>query len=491
MTATAPFSVRFADDSPLDAPADLLVLGVAKDPSGDVAALDARLGGGLLAHLAARKFQPGAGEALVLPTFGRLPAGQVALVGIGDRTPADLRAAAAKAGALALEHKATRLALHLGSLAGRAAGAVLEAVAIGSYTFDRYLPADKRRPALAEVGLYDTDAGPARDAAVRRGLVAAAWQRECRDLVNLPAAELFPATLADAARALSALAHVQVEVIDIETCKARGYVGIVAVGQGSARPGCLIRISYRPPGARETVALVGKGVTFDSGGLSIKPSDAMQTMRCDMGGAASVIAAMGAIAELGLPVNVEAFAPCVENMINGDSYKLGDILTYNNGVSVEIHNTDAEGRLILADALILASEVPGVSRIVDLATLTGAVIIALGPDYTGLFTADDALAAELQTSFDRAGELAWRLPLFSGYNRLFKGTWGQIKNVGGREGGSITAALFLQHFVKKDVRWAHLDIAGAAFADRPVEPYTAGGTGQPVRTLIDWVSSLG
>jgi leucyl aminopeptidase len=187
---------------------------------------------------------------------------------------------------------------------------------------------------------------------------------------------------------------------------------------------------------------------------------------------------------------VDAFLPCVENMVAGNSYKLGDILHYRNGVTCEIHNTDAEGRLILADALIEACAVPGVSRVVDLATLTGAIIIALGSEFTGLFTPDDALAAELDAAFASAGELAWRQPLHAPYKRLLKGTWSQIKNVGGREGGSITAALFLQHFVTDNVRWAHLDIAGTAFADAPNEPYTAGGTGQVVRTLVDWATQI-
>ncbi len=479
----------FHDGSILDIAGDLAVFGVSKQPSADVADLDARLGGGLDAWLKERKFEPNAGEALLIPALGRIGATSVILIGTGTRSLADLRKAAGKIGQLAREHKAARVAVDLGTLDGDAIRTVIEQVAVGNYAWEPYLPKDRQRPQLADLTLAGADAA-SRDAAGKAAAIRAKWQAFTRDLVNLPAAELYPASLAERAQALAALPHTTVEIIDYATCKARGYVGIVAVGQGSDREPCLIKVSYNPPGAKETVALVGKGVTFDSGGYSLKPSDGMQTMRCDMGGAGTVLGAMGAIAELELKVHVEAFCPAVENLIAGNAYKLGDILTYNNGVTVEIHNTDAEGRLILADALILASEVPNVSRIVDLATLTGAVIIAIGSEFTGLFTHADDLASEITTAAAKNGELFWRLPLHAGYNRLFRGTWSQLKNVGGREAGSITAALFLEHFVQKGQKWAHLDIAGTAFADAPLEPYAAGGTGQAVRTLVDWIASI-
>jgi leucyl aminopeptidase len=481
-------NVHLLSSPAIDATADLLIVGLAKPAAADaLAILDARLGGGLLAFLAGKKFEPDAGDALVLPTFGRLGAAQVAIVGTGDGGDAALRKAAGKIGALAREQKATTLAVDLGALGASQFALAVEQIAVGNYRWDRYQPADKRLPALAELHL----AGAAgADAGLQSALIRARWQALCRDLVNSPAAEIYPETMAAEARKLAAIPHVQVEVLDFEACKARGMVGIVAVGQGSARPGCLIHVTYAPPGHKDTVAIVGKGVTFDSGGLSLKPSDAMQTMRCDMGGAATALAAIGCVAELGLPVRVDAFIPCVENMVSGDSYKLGDMLTYRNGVTVEIHNTDAEGRLILADALLEACDVPGVSRVVDLATLTGAILIALGTEYTGLFSAHDGLSAELSAAYAKNGELVWRMPLHTPYNRLIKGAWSPLKNVGGREGGSITAALYLQHFVKKDLPWAHLDIAGTAFYDGGIEPYAPGGTGQSVRTLVDWVAAL-
>jgi leucyl aminopeptidase len=481
--------VRFLALSPLDAAVDLLVVGV--DASLDALnPLDTALGGKLRPWLVAHKFEAGAGEAEVVPGFGGIKAAGVAILGLGDRSRSALAKAAGKIGLLARDHRAQRVAIHLGGLDPATAGLIIEFVAVGNYLCDSYIPEDKRRPALTELAVLGQASSPALEEAARVALVRAANQAFTRDLVNMPAADLYPMELARRAQTLAAIPGVEVEVWDIDRCKAEGLVGIVAVGQGSSQPGCLVQLRYRPANPKDHIALVGKGVTFDSGGLSLKPSNFMQTMRCDMGGAATTLGAFGAIASLGLPIAIDAFLPCVENMCAANSYKLGDILRYRNGVTVEIHNTDAEGRLILADALILACEVPGVSRIVDLATLTGAVIIALGPEYTGLFTSDDALAAELQTAATDASELMWRLPLYAPYKRGLKGTWSQLKNVGGRDGGSITAALFLQHFVKEGTRWAHLDIAGTAFADTATDPYVAGGTGQVVRTLVNWAATL-
>ena len=267
--------------------------------------------------------------------------------------------------------------------------------------------------------------------------------------------------------------------------------GSLAVGQGSKRPPVMIRVSYRPPGARDHIAFVGKGVTFDAGGLSIKPSASMQTMRCDMGGSAVVLAATGAAAELGVPVAIDTFVGAAENMVGGDSYKLGDILRYRNGVNVEIHNTDAEGRLVMADCLIRASEVEGVTAIIDAATLTGACIVAVGDEFTGLFTGHDELAAELHQAADSADEGLWRLPLHDRYDDQLSAEWGTIKNLGGKYAGATTAALFLRHFVRKDVAWAHLDVAGPSFLDKASPRYVAGATGEMVRTLTTWLASRG
>ncbi|MCB9681425.1 MAG: leucyl aminopeptidase [Alphaproteobacteria bacterium] len=482
--------VTFSTSTPTTVAADLLVVGVA---AGQTASLDQHLGAygtQLAAWLAGRSFDGKAGSSVVVPSLGNVAATQVAVVGLGAGKKADLAKAAGKAGLLARGEKATSVALAFGALDAATAQHVLEFVAVGNYAYDRFQAVDDRTPAIATLQVLGAASSPALEAARDAAAIRARYQGLARDLVNAPAAVIYPESLADEARQLATLPGVTVEVWDLARCKAEGLVGIEAVGQGSTRPGVLIHVSYRPVAAKEHIALVGKGVTFDSGGLSLKPSAAMQTMRCDMGGAATALATVGAVAALGVPVAMDVFVPSVENMNDGNSYKLGDILTYRNGVSVEIHNTDAEGRLILADALLLASEVPGVSRIVDMATLTGAIVVALGPDYTGLFTKDDALAVELSTASDAVAEKMWRMPLDDAYLRMLKGTWGKIKNVGGRDAGSTTAALYLQHFVRKDVRWAHLDIAGTAFLDTPVDPYVAGGTGQVVRALVTWVEGL-
>jgi leucyl aminopeptidase len=482
-------NVRFANLALTDVVADVLVVGVTA--SLDAAdTLDAALHGQLKAWVESQKFEASAGEALVVPTFGQIAAKTLAIIGLGDGSPTAVAKAAGKAGQLARKHRATSMAISFGEQDVTAVTHTLEFAEVGNYAYDRFLPEKRQLPALERLLVLGQATSDELTAAAARAGIRARFQAFSRDLVNDPAADLTPAELANKALSLAKIPDVEVEVWDIARCEAEGLVGVVAVGQGSANPGCMIRVRYRPDNAKDHIALVGKGVTFDSGGLSLKPSGGMQTMRCDMGGAATALGAIGAIATLGLPLTVDAFVPAVENMCAANSYKLGDILRYRNGVTVEIHNTDAEGRLVLADALILASEVEGVSRVVDLATLTGAVVVAIGPDFTGMFTKDDGLAGELQTAANGAAELLWRLPLHAPYKRSLKGAWGQIKNVGGREAGSITAALFLEHFVSDSIRWAHLDIAGTAFADTAVEPYVVGGTGQVVRTLVNWAESL-
>ena len=478
-------NIRTATVSPADAEVDLLVLGLPKDYADTLASL---LGSGASAvadWLARKKFKGGAAESVVFPSFGRVKATQVGIVGIGSGSAAELATAAGVAGQLARAERATSLAVALGDLDAAQTRQIAEFIEVGNYDYDGFKPEDAKKPALDKALILGGD-----DSTLSAAANASKWQAFARDLVNMPAADMYPESLAAKARELDKIDNVDVEVWDFETCRKKGLVGIIAVGQGSSKPGVLVHLTYRPPNAKDHIALVGKGVTFDSGGLSLKPSNFMQTMRCDMGGAATALAAFGAIAEAGLPIAVDAFLPSVENMCGANSYKLGDILRYRNGVTVEIHNTDAEGRLILADALILASEVEGVSRIVDMATLTGAVVVAIGPDYTGVFSHDDELAAEIQTASTAASEKTWRLPLDKAYNRMLKGTWGQIQNVGGREAGSITAGLFLDHFVPDDRRHVHLDIAGAAFADSANAPYAKGGTGQIVRTLLQWAEGL-
>jgi len=246
-------------------------------------------------------------------------------------------------------------------------------------------------------------------------------------------------------------------------------------------------MKYSPPGTpSKKIALVGKGVTFDAGGYSLKPSAGMQTMRCDMAGSAAVIGAMKAIRDLAPDAEVHGIVGAVENLVSGNAYKLGDILDMYSGKKVEIHNTDAEGRLVLADCLHYASQL-GVDTIIDLATLTGAAVVALGDHFVAMYTDDTSLSDALLGSADDAGEQIWRMPLPKDYKSQLKAEWGDIKNVGGRAGGSITAALFLSEFVSVD-SWCHLDIAGPAFLDRGHQHFAPGGTGVMVPTLARWIA---
>ena len=374
---------------------------------------------------------------------------------------------------------ATEVVLDLGA----STATVLEAFQAGNYAYEPYIEETSRTPTVSKATVVGSDPG------LGAVSIRAKWQSWSRDLVNAPPAELYPESLAAKARELAALPHTTVEVWDYDRCQQEGLVGVCAVGQGSERKPCVIHVAYQPPTAHDHVAFVGKGVTFDAGGLSLKPSSGMQTMRCDMGGSAVVLGATGAAAELGLPIAIDTFVGAAENMVDGDSYKLGDILRYRNGVNVEIHNTDAEGRLVMADCLINASAVDGVSAIIDAATLTGACVVALGPEFTGLFTAHEPLAAELLAAADAEQEGLWRLPLHPAYKEMLKAEWGTIKNVGGRAAGATTAALFLQHFVADGIPWAHLDVAGPAFLDKASPRYVAGATGEMVRSLTTWLAT--
>jgi leucyl aminopeptidase len=318
-------------------------------------------------------------------------------------------------------------------------------------------------------------------------LAIAAGQALTRDLVNEPADVIYPETLADAAVELAAL-DLTVEVWGPEKIESEGMGGIEAVGRGSVRGQRFVHMIYKPAGTpTRRLALVGKGVTFDSGGLSLKGSAGMQIMRMDMGGAATVIGAMKCISMLKPDVEVHAVFGAVENMNSANAYKLGDVLHMYNGKTVEVHNTDAEGRLVLADCLSYVSKL-GVDGCIDLATLTGACVVALGDRYTALFTHDEALASTLLDDASAAGEGLWRLPLEKGYRSKLDAAWADLKNVGGREAGSITAALFLAEFVG-DMSWAHMDIAGAAWSDKGRGPFAPGATGAMVPTLVRWIGA--
>ncbi|HWE38429.1 MAG TPA: leucyl aminopeptidase [Isosphaeraceae bacterium] len=319
------------------------------------------------------------------------------------------------------------------------------------------------------------------EAALRKGQVVGEAINLARDLANTPPSDKAPPALAGRFREVGREAGLEVEVWDEDRLRRERFGGLLGVAAGSDQPPAFVVLRHRG-GDGPTTALVGKGVTFDSGGLSLKPSASMEDMKCDMTGGAVVLAALQAIARLASPVNVVGYVPMVENMTGGRALKLGDVLTHRNGKTVEVLNTDAEGRLILADALSYAVE-HDPARVLDLATLTGACMVALGTKVAGLFSNDDPWADRVLAAARSVGERAWRLPLDADYLDGLKSGVADLKNVGGKWGGSITAAKFLEQFVG-ETPWAHLDIAGPSWADSDNSTRDAGGTGCFVRTLV-------
>ncbi len=371
-----------------------------------------------------------------------------------------------------------------------AAGAIAEGVLIGSYSFDEFRSASEPRRPLTVTLVRDVDAAELRalKAQVERAAVIADAVAFARDLVNTPGGDLTPEVFADRAADRARAAGLEVEVLDADAIRDAELGGLLAVNRGSIHPPRFVVLRYTPDESLDptgdTLALVGKGITFDSGGLSIKPADAMIGMKMDMGGAAAVIAAACALPALGARTSVVAYVPMTDNMIDGDAQRPGDVFTARGGTTVEVLNTDAEGRLILADALVMASE-EAPAGIVDLATLTGACLVALGDRIAGLMSNDDGFRATVAAAAAIAGERVWPLPLPADYRPRLDSKIADIANIGGgRFGGTLTAGLFLQEFVGEGIPWAHLDIAGPAYLDQADGEQGPGATGFGVRTLI-------
>jgi leucyl aminopeptidase len=476
--------VKLSSAASTDADADFLAIGVAK--SADLSAALSTLGdcGSALASAAAADEFTGATASIVVyPTLGSLKAARIALVGLGEGSDDDLRRAARAVGRAARGKGIEHVGLNFGALSTAQTQAVIVGFGAGNYKFDKYKAEKSRKAAAGTLSLL----GGASEDGFAAAAAILAGQSLARDLVNEPAAEIYPESLAAVAAAI-ADDRITVTIWDEEKCLSENMGGIIGVGQGSSRPPRFIHMHYRPEGTpTRTIALVGKGVTFDSGGLSLKSSAGMMTMRCDMGGSAVVIGVLRAIASLRPDVEVHGIVGAVENMCAANSFKLGDILKIRNGKTVEVHNTDAEGRLVLADCLSYASELKP-DTIIDFATLTGACVVALGEYYTGLFTNDDDLAGQLLSQADHAGEGLWRLPLPDFYKAKLKAEWGDIKNLGGRPAGATTAALFLSEFVEEGIPWAHCDVAGPAFLDKPFRDFATGGTGAMVSTITQWLT---
>ncbi len=422
----------------------------------------------------------------------RFAAGAVLLVGMGKKdeiTVDSVRRALGRVSGPARRFGsvATTLPQVLGARkAADGVTAAVEGLTLGAYRFDRYKskksPGGLRR--VTVVGSQRWDDTAMRSSVKRAGIVvdAVAW---ARDLVNTPAGDMSPAQIAREAQAMAKQVGLTCKVWTEAALRQGGFGGILGVGQGSVNPPRMIELSYSAAGRRTPIALTGKGIAFDSGGLSIKDAKGMETMKDDMGGAASILATMKAIAQLRPKINVIAAIPCSENMPSGTAQKPGDVITHRGGTTSEVLNTDAEGRLVLADALAYLHEKKP-QLIIDTATLTGACMVALGDRITGAMGTDAALAQDLISAGEATGEPIWELPLYPDYRRLIDSSVADIKNIGDRYGGAITAAWFLAAFVG-DTPWVHLDIAGPAFSERGNDLGPKGATGVPVRTLVRFI----
>jgi leucyl aminopeptidase len=470
-----------------EAPADVAVLGVPVFSGGEVpAGAGAELDGHWLSE---RHFEAKPGETLALPADDGTT---VIAVGMGARD--DVTAETLRKGAAALVRAAwhspavaTTLVAAAPELDGAAAvQAVVEGAALAAYRFTRYK--GDPHPCLLETFTVVAE-GRAAESGLQRGNRVVAAVTMARDLVNEPAGAMTPSRLADVAAEAAAGGRLELTVWDEVDIASENLGGLEGVARGSDEPARLIRLAWEPPNPRARIALVGKGITFDSGGLSIKSAEGMETMKTDMSGAAAVLATMAALPDLAPDVAVLAIVPATENMPGGHATKPGDVLKARNGKTIEVLNTDAEGRLVLADGLSLAVEA-GVDAIVDLATLTGACIVALGPKIAGLMGNHEAWIDQVRTAADRAGEKVWPLPLPQEYRRSIDSEIADVKNIGSdRYGGALTAGLFLREFVG-DVPWAHLDIAGPARSGDDDGYVRKGGTGWGVRTLLELVCSF-
>lgn len=442
----------------------------------------------------AEGFRAKKGQTFQMHTLGQLGATRVLLVGLGSSQEIgvdDFRKLGGKSAAEANARKAKLALIQLPEVEAIrpdiVATATAEGLLLGNYRFDRYLTENSETPTLAEVKFF-TSLTKAR---LRQAMVHAKAVAEgvslARDLVNECAGALTPVEFAKTAKRVGKDASLEVQVLaEKELAKEKmGMMLAVAQAAQPYTPPRLVRLHYKPTKkAKKKICLVGKGLTFDSGGLDIKPAAGMLAMKVDMSGAAAVLGTMLSIGRLRPDVEVIGYLGCVENGIGGNAYHPGDVLRSRKGLTVEVNNTDAEGRLVLADCIDYALTKDRPDTLVDLATLTGACMIALGPDTAGLFTADDALAEDIRNAGSKAGEDFWRLPLNAELMSQLKSNIADMKNTGERSGGAITAALFLQKFVDDRAQWAHLDIAGPAFSERETDYAAKGGAGFGVRTLV-------
>ena len=450
-----------------------------------VADLDKALGGSLLQNAKIAEFTGKPDQSLDLPTMGRIKARRVLLLGVGAKRSPDharLRAAAATATRVAQAAKAKSLALAL-PLDGVDLRVVAEGVGLGAYRFTKYMTGDRvPKTAVKDVKLFVLKQAQSDKAAIELGSKIADAICVARDAVNEPPNELNPEALARIARGLAKKGGLGIKVLDKKGIAAAGMKLHYAVGQGSANEPRFIHLSYVPKKPKKKLIFVGKGLTFDSGGLCIKPAPGMGEMKSDMGGAGAVLGLMAAVSALKPSVEVHGIIGAAENMPDAEAYRPGDIFGSLDGKTVEIVNTDAEGRLVLADALTYATRL-NPDLLIDAATLTGACMVALGKTCSAFYTSDEKHARDLEASAKEAGEQFWRMPLLEDLKEQLKSDVADLKHVGDRWGGSISAALFLREFVGK-APWIHCDIAGPVLFDAAKGAYPKGATGHAVLTFL-------
>ncbi len=467
-----------------------------KNPEGETTVIDKKLNGAIANLIKQGDIKGKLNEVTLLHCSAKIAASRVAVLGLGKKTELNInkvRGAVAEACRYLRGKGITNIAsIVIGKgvndiKSDAAVQAMTEGVILGLYTFKRYqTKKENGNDEVKELIIIGKEKG-ALEKAVARGKIIAGAVNYARDMENEPGNFMTPTRMAETARQIAKKYGLKVEVFEKDKIKALGMGGLIGVSQGSQQPPKFIILSYQGRQSKDLdIALVGKGITFDSGGISIKPAENMAEMKDDMSGGASVLSVLMAIAQLKPAINVTAFVPATENLPSGTSLKPGDILKAMNGKTMEILNTDAEGRLILADALCYAVK-SGAKAIIDVATLTGACQVALGMITTGAFTNNQGLVDKVLAAANEVGELAWQMPMFDDYKEFIKSDIADIKNTGGRYAGAITAAKFLEEFVDK-TPWVHLDLTGP-ISDKDKGCLVKGASGVPVRTLINFVLS--
>jgi leucyl aminopeptidase len=492
-----PLKISIRTARPLDVSGDVVVLGVwtlppekkKKGAPEPLAAVDRALAGGLLRVMSREDFKGKRDQQLRIPTLGRIAADTLILIGLGDpesMTDAEARMFAGKAARAANAEKAAKLVVGLPDGLESRLRYVAEGLELGAYQFSKYLSGDRKpKKELEKVAIISRRKVPGDSKqAVETGQRVGAAVNLARDLSNEPSNEMPPVALAEAAQRMAKESGLKVQVFDLKEIVRRGMHLLQAVGQGSVNEPRFVHIQYTPSKKpKRRYVFVGKGITFDSGGISIKPATGMGEMKHDMSGAANMVGLMAAVAAVQPNVEVHALMACAENMPDGKAYRPGDIWPSLDGKSVEIVNTDAEGRLVLADALAYAAQLKP-DLLVDNATLTGACVVALGTTCTGFYASNEETAAVFAAAVKKAGEQMWRMPLLEELKEQLKSDVADLKHTGDRYGGSITAALFLREFIGETKNWVHADIAGPATTDRAVGWNPKGATGHGVLTFL-------